>query len=245
MSASWDFAGKTVVVTGAAQGIGAALARSFLDSGAQVVAADLDANRVREALPKHDRLLPISLDVADPAAVEVAVQQMMDHWGSVDALVNNAGITRDKVSWRLTDEDWSQVLDVHLGGAFNLTRALIPHMRKRQYGRIVNVTSYSGLHGNIGQSNYSAAKAGIVGFSKTVAKEVARFGITVNVISPNAATQMVAAVPAAKKAQLEAAIPLGRFGTPEEIFPAVAFLSSQQAGYITGAVLAVDGGMAM
>jgi 3-oxoacyl-[acyl-carrier protein] reductase len=163
----------------------------------------------------------------------------------VDIIVNNAGILRDKVLWKLTDDDWDQVMAVHLGGTFRMTRAVVPHFRAQQYGRVVNVTSYSGLHGNVGQANYAAAKAGIIGFTKTAAKELARFGVTVNAISPNAETRMVAGIPQEKKAELAAAIPMGRFGDPGEMCSAVSFLASEQAGYITGTVLPVDGGMSM
>jgi 3-oxoacyl-[acyl-carrier protein] reductase len=163
----------------------------------------------------------------------------------VSTVVNNAGITRDAVVWKIDDEQWNAVLNVHLTGTFNLTRAVVPVMRNQQRGRIINVSSYTGLHGNVGQANYAAAKAGIIGFTKTVAKEVAKFGITVNAISPNAATPMVAAVPPAKRAELEAGIPMGRFAEPAEIAPAVAFLASDEAAYITGVVLPVDGGMSM
>jgi 3-oxoacyl-[acyl-carrier protein] reductase len=160
-------------------------------------------------------------------------------------VVNNAGITRDAICWKLSDAQWQSVLAVHLTGTFNVTRAAIPIMRDAGRGRIVNVTSYTGLHGNVGQANYAAAKAGIVGFTKTVAKEVARFGITVNAISPNAETAMVATVPAERKAELVSMVPLGRFGDPAEMAPAVAFLASDEAAYITGVVLPVDGGLAM
>jgi 3-oxoacyl-[acyl-carrier protein] reductase len=166
-------------------------------------------------------------------------------FGRIDAAVNNAGITRDSMVWKMSGEQWHTVLDVHLGGTFHVTRAVLPAMRAHRYGRIVNVTSYTGLHGNVGQANYAAAKAGIIGFTKTVAKEVARSGITVNVVSPNAATGMVASVPSKTLAELTAAIPLGRFADPAEIAPGVAFLCTEEAGYITGAVLPVDGGMSM
>ena len=145
----------------------------------------------------------------------------------------------------MNDADWRAVLDVHLTGTFNLTRAVIPTMRAINRGRIINVTSYTGLHGNVGQANYAAAKAGIIGFTKAVAKEVARFGITVNAISPNAETAMVATIPLEKKQQLTRTIPLGRFGDPQEMAAAVGFLASDEASYITGTVLPVDGGLSM
>ena len=200
---------------------------------------------IEERWADSERVLPLACDVSDPAQCDNAIAATIDWSGAIDVLVNNAGITRDTVVWKLTDEAWSTVLDVHLTGTFNLTRAAIPHMRAQNRGRIVNVTSFTGLHGNIGQANYAAAKAGIIGFSKTVAKEVARFGITVNVVSPNAETPMVAAVPPEKKAELTAMVPLGRFGEPAEMAAGVAFLASDEAAYITGAVLPIDGGLSM
>ncbi len=147
------------------------------------------------------------------AAVSTAVEET----GRLDVIVNNAGLLRDGVLWKMTDEDWDRVLSVH-AGTFRGTRAAVPHFRAKGYGRIVNVTSYTGLHGNIGQANYGAAKAGIIGFTKTAAKELARFGITVNAISPNAETRMIASVPDDKRAELNAGIPMGRFADPVEMF---------------------------
>lgn len=147
--------------------------------------------------------------------------------------------------WKLADDDWEAVLAVHAGGTFRFTRACVPHFRERSYGRVVNVTSYTGLHGNTGQANYATAKAGIIGFTKTAAKELARFGVTVNAISPNAETRMVASIPDDKKAELTAGIPLGRFAAPSEMAAAIAFLASDEAGYITGTVLPVDGGLSI
>ncbi|MGE3447523.1 MAG: SDR family oxidoreductase [Microbacteriaceae bacterium] len=246
MNVTFDFRGRTVVVTGAAQGIGLKLARLFRDSGANLVALDRDADAVKAAWPSGDGpTLAIAVDVSDRQAVDDAVEQAVGAFGSVDVVVNNAGITRDAVVWKLSDEAWAQVIGVHLSGTFHLTRAAIPHMRAAGRGRIINVTSYSGLHGNVGQANYAAAKAGIIGFTKTVAKEVARFGITVNAVSPNAETAMVAAVPPDKKAELTAQIPMGRFGDPAEMAAGVAFLASDEAAYITGVVLPIDGGISI
>lgn len=245
MNLAFDFTGRVAVVTGAAQGIGHAIVAQFRQAGAHVAAVDRDDERLKEAWAGLDGVQTFALDVADGDAVGEAVDAIATTKGRVDIVVNNAGITRDSVVWKMTDTNWQVVLDVHLGGTFNFTRAAVPHMRRVGFGRIVNVTSYTGMHGNVGQANYAAAKAGIIGFTKTVAKEVARFGITVNAISPNAATQMVAEVPPAKLAELTAAIPQGRFADPSEIAAAVAFLASREAGYITGAVLPVDGGMSM
>jgi 3-oxoacyl-[acyl-carrier protein] reductase len=242
---TFDFTGRTVAVTGAAQGIGFELARLFVASGANVVAADRNADALKAAWPEGPLVRPVEADVADPASSAAIVDAAVDWTGTLDVLVNNAGITRDKVVWKMDDQDWRAVIDVHLTGTFNLTRAAIPLMRGAGRGRIVNVTSYTGLHGNVGQANYAAAKAGVIGFTKTVAKEVARFGITVNAVSPNAETPMVAAIPPEKKAELTAAVPLGRFGDPSEMAAAVAFLASDEAAYITGIVLPVDGGLSM
>jgi 3-oxoacyl-[acyl-carrier protein] reductase len=241
-----DFTGRTVVITGASQGIGYEIAKAFLNAGANVAPLDRDETVLHEVWGESSStILPIPVDVASAQAVADAIERIAAWSGSIDIVVNNAGITRDGVVWKMPVENWQAVLDVHLGGTFNTTRAAIPHMRARKFGRIVNVTSYSGLHGNVGQANYGAAKAGIVGFTKTVAKEVAGFGITVNAISPNAATAMVASVPPEKLAELTAAIPQKRFAEPAEMAAAVAFLASAEAAYITGAVLPVDGGLSM
>jgi 3-oxoacyl-[acyl-carrier protein] reductase len=231
------------LVTGAAQGIGRAVAE-FVAAGASVVPSDQDDTALRDAWAASP-VMPIPCDVTDAEQVETLVERAREWGGGLDVVVNNAGITRDSISWRMSDEQWCSVLDVHLTGTFNVTRAAIPTMRNAGRGRIVNVTSYTGLHGNVGQANYAAAKAGIVGFTKTVAKEVARFGITVNAISPNAETAMVAAVPSEKKAELVSMVPIGRFGDPSEMAPAISFLASDEAAYITGTVLPVDGGLAM
>ena len=245
MTLRFDFSGRTVLVTGAAQGIGLAIARFFAGAGARVGVADLDESRLAEATSDLDGAVPLVCDVADPASAAAAVERLAEETGSLDVLVNNAGVLRDRMLWKLTDEDWSTVLGVHLTGTFNCTRAAVPRMRAAGRGRIVNVTSYTGLHGNVGQAAYAAAKAGILGLTRTAAKELAPFAITVNAVSPNARTQMVASIPEEKAALLRAQIPMGRFAEPEEMAPAFGFLASDEAAYVTGVVLPVDGGLSI
>lgn len=240
----YDFSGRTAIVTGAARGIGLAVARHLRQAGAAVYLLDSDGEEVKRAAADLDAV-GLEVDVTKTDAVEAAIRRVTDDTGRVDAVVNNAGVLRDRVLWKLTDDDWETVLAVHLGGTFRLTRAAVPQFRKQQYGRVVNVTSYTGLHGNIGQANYAAAKAGIIGFTKTAAKELAAFGVTVNAISPNAETRMIASMPQEKRSEFVSAIPMGRFAAPDEMCAAVAFLASEEAGYITGTVLPVDGGMSM
>lgn len=246
MNLSFDFTDRTVLVTGAAQGIGLELGRLFGRAGARVVAADMNADTLEANWgPPSDVVLPVVLNVADSDNAAAVVDQAIAWGGGIDVLVNNAGITRDTVVWKMANEQWEAVIGVHLTGTFNMTRAAIPGMRAAGRGRIINVTSYTGMHGNVGQANYAAAKAGLIGFTKTVAKEVAGFGITVNAISPNAATAMVSAIPPDKLAELTATVPMKRFAEPAEMAAAVAFLASDEAAYITGIVLPVDGGLSM
>ncbi|MBO4252331.1 SDR family NAD(P)-dependent oxidoreductase [Streptomyces griseorubiginosus] len=241
---SYDFTGRSVIVTGAARGIGLELSRFFSSHGAKLAMVDLDERELKAAASTLGAL-PLSADVGKTSDVEDVTSTVVREFGGVDVLVNNAGILRDGVVWKLSDDDWNAVLDVHAGGTFRFTRACVPHFRARGRGRIINVTSYTGLRGNTGQANYAAAKAGIIGFTKTTAKELARFGVTVNAISPNAHTRMVDSIPDEKLAELSSAIPLGRFAEPAEICPAVGFLASDEASYITGVVLPVDGGISI
>lgn len=240
----FDFTGQSVVITGAARGIGLELGRFFQSAGADTFLVDFDGDEVEFAAAAIGANA-ITADVSSTADVDAAVAGVIKCTGRVDILINNAGILRDGVVWKLTDEDWDRVLAVHGGGTFRFTRACIPHFREKSFGRVINVTSYTGIHGNAGQANYAMAKAGLIGFTKTAAKELARFGVTVNAISPNADTRMIAAVPPKKKAELAAAIPMGRFADPSEMAFAVGFLASREAGYVTGTVLPVDGGMSM
>lgn len=242
----FDLSRRTAVVTGAAMGIGLAVAEYLAEAGATVAMVDLDGDALETA--RQGALADaetITCDVRDSAAVAETVAAVRARTDRIDILVNNAGILRDGMLWKLTDDMWEAVLGVHLTGTFNMTRAVVPGMREAGYGRVVNVTSYTGLHGNIGQANYAAAKAGIVGFTRSAAKDLARFGITVNAISPNARTRMVDAIPEPRRTELAELAPIGRYGEPQEMSPAVAFLASAEAGYITGVVLPVDGGLAI
>jgi 3-oxoacyl-[acyl-carrier protein] reductase len=241
---SFNFSAQTVVVTGGARGIGMELGRFFAAAGADVFLIDYDEAEVGKAAAEVGARA-LRADVSSTPDVDAAIEQVVSTNGRVDVLVNNAGILRDKVLWKLTDEDWEHVLAVHAGGTFRLTRACVPHFRDQEFGRVINVTSYTGLRGNAGQANYATAKAGIIGFTKTAAKELARFGVTVNAISPNAETRMVASIPDDKKAELAATIPMGRFADPTEMCSAVGFLASREAGYVTGVVLPVDGGISI
>lgn len=241
---SFDFSGRSVMVTGAARGVGFAIAERFATAGATTFMVDFDGDQLSVAAERIGGHA-LRADVSSTEDADRVVAAVVEATGRLDVLVNNAGILRDSMVWKLTDDDWDSVLAVHLGGTFRLTRAAVPHFRARQSGRIVNVTSYTGLRGNVGQSNYAAAKSGIIGFTKTTAKELARFGVTVNAISPNAETRMIATIPAEKRVEIEAAIPMGRFADPSEMADAVAFLASSGAGYITGVVLPVDGGISI
>lgn len=241
---TFDFSGASVLVTGAARGVGLAIATRFIAAGATTFMIDFDGDELASAANRIGGH-PLQADVSDTDDVERVVAAVIAATGRIDVLVNNAGILRDAMVWKLTDDDWDRVLAVHLGGTFRFTRAVIPHFRAQQSGRVINITSYTGIRGNIGQANYSAAKAGIIGFTKTTAKELARFGVTVNAISPNAETRMIASIPTEKRAEIESAIPMGRFADPSEMADAIAFLASREAGYITGVILPVDGGISI
>jgi 3-oxoacyl-[acyl-carrier protein] reductase len=240
---TYDFAGRTVIVTGGARGIGHAVATRFQAAKAAVFVADADEAALAEA--GLAGVTTVVADVSQTRDVDRLVAEALAQTGKVDVIVNNAGILRDRMLWKLTDDEWDSVLAVHLGGTFRLIRACVPHLREHGYGRIVNVTSYTGLHGNVGQAAYAAAKAGIIGLTKTAAKELAPFGITVNAISPNAQTRMVESIPSDRREEIMKLVPVGRFAEPSEIADAVCFLASEEAGYITGVVLPVDGGLSM
>jgi len=246
-----DLTGKSALVTGGARGIGRAIAIRLATQGADVAfsyrgnaaAAAATAGEV-EALGR--RALAIQGDVKDPETAEAIVKATLEAFGKVDILVNNAGITRDDLIMRMSLDAWREVLETNLFGAFYMTKAVTRPMLKARGGRIVNITSVSGQAGQTGQANYSAAKAGLIGLTKATARELASRGITANAVAPGfVLTELTQDLPEALQEQIKAATPLGRFGTTEEVASAVAFLASDEAAYITGQVLAVDGGLVM
>jgi 3-oxoacyl-[acyl-carrier protein] reductase len=245
MTVAIDLTGKTAFITGSTRGIGLAIARALHGAGAKVAIVGRDEQRARSvAAELGDRAAGAGCDVAVAEQVEKAIASAEAALGPVDILVNNAGLTRDNILVRLSEADWDAVLDANLKGAFHTTRVAIKGMMKRRSGRIVNITSIVGLTGNKGQANYAASKAGLIGFTKSVAKEYASRGILVNCIAPGfIETDMTGALPDAARASLLQSIALGRLGRPEEVAAVVLFLVSDLAGYITGQVLVVDGGM--
>lgn len=242
--------GKTAIVTGAAQGIGRAIAECLAQAGADIAVADLDPGRAVETVDSVEKLgrkaLNIKVNVADANETKAMVEQVLKAWGKVDILVNNAGITRDGLLLRMKEEDWNLVLQINLNGTFNCTKAVLQPMTKQRYGRIVNIASIVGVIGNAGQANYSASKAAVIGFTKTVGREYASRNVTVNAVAPGFIdTAMTHGLSADVKDTLLKQIPLGRLGTPADIASAVRFLVSEEAAYITGHVLHVNGGMLM
>lgn len=248
--------GRAALVTGASRGIGRAIARRFAVEGCDVALnyvaeAGRDNAAEAEALAAELRQLGrtavcFEADVTDAAAVQTMVTAAREAFGGLDILVNNAGITRDRTLRKLSAEDWQAVLNVNLTGAFNCTRAALEPMLEAGYGRIISLASVVGLMGNFGQANYAASKAGLIGFSKSLAREVARKGITVNCLAPGFIdTEMTQAIPQDVIPQILAQIPMGTMGTAEDVANAALFLASEEAGYITGQVLSVNGGMYM
>jgi 3-oxoacyl-[acyl-carrier protein] reductase len=245
MSATIDLTGSVAFVTGGTRGIGAAIARTLHGAGAQVALTGRDAERAGTAAAElGSRAAGFACDVAVGEQVEAAVAAAERQLGPIDILVNNAGLTRDNILLRLADADWDAVLDANLKGAFHTTRAVIKGMMKRRSGRIINISSIVGLTGNKGQANYAASKAGLIGFTKSVAKEYASRGVLANCVAPGfIETDMTGSLPQGARATLLEDIALGRLGRPEDVAGAVLFLASDLAGYITGQVLVVDGGM--
>jgi 3-oxoacyl-[acyl-carrier protein] reductase len=242
--------GKVAVVTGAAQGIGRAIAEALARDGADVAVADLDVGRSQETVAAVEKLgrraLNVKVNVAEWNDAKAMAEQVVKEWGKIDILVNNAGITRDGLLLRMKEEDWNLVLQVNLNGTFHCTKAVLQPMTKQRYGRIINIASIVGVMGNVGQANYAASKAAVIGFTKTVAREYASRAVTVNAVAPGFIdTAMTQGLSPDVKEVLQKQIPLGRLGQPEDIAAAVRFLASDEAAYITGQILHVNGGMLM
>jgi 3-oxoacyl-[acyl-carrier protein] reductase len=242
--------GRVAMVTGGAQGIGRAIALNLAEGGASIALADMQPPKLDEVVKEIEeqagKAMGFCVDVTDLAAVQKMVDQILQAWGKVDILVNNAGITRDSLVLRMKTDDWQAVLKTNLDGAFYCIRAVLPSMVRQRYGRILNIASVVAQTGNVGQANYVSSKAGIIGLTKAVAAEVARRNITVNAVAPGfIATAMTENLPAEVKEKMLGLIPMGRMGTDSEIAAGVRFLVSEEARYITGHVLNINGGMFM
>lgn len=245
------FENKVAVVTGAGRGIGLAIAERLASEGAAVAVVSRSEANAQAAVAKLNgggeaKARAYAVDVADPEAVQQMTTRILEDFGRVDILVNNAGITRDTLAMRMSEEEWSAVIATNLSGAFHVTQGFLRSMLKQRSGRIINISSVIGLIGNAGQANYAASKAGLIGLTKSLAKECASRGILVNAIAPGfIVTDMTDVLPEEVKSAVLKQIPLGRLGAVQDIASAAAFLASDEAGYITGQVLTVDGGMVM
>jgi 3-oxoacyl-[acyl-carrier protein] reductase len=242
--------GIVALVTGAAQGIGRAIALLLARNGADIVVSDINLEKAEETAKEIRAIGPkataVKVDVSNLSDVERMVEALIEKLAKIDILVNNAGITRDKLILRMTEEDWDAVLGVNLKGTFNCTKTVIRHMAKQRSGKIVNIASVVGEMGNAGQANYSASKAGVIGLTKTIAREYAQRGINVNAIAPGyIETPMTDALPEKAKEELKKLIPMERLGKPEDVAEAVFFLVCEESSYITGQVLNVNGGIYM
>ena len=242
-----DLTGRTALVTGSTRGIGRAIAGALAGAGARVAVVGRDEARAAEAAATIGPAAQgFAADVGDPASIAALVESVEKAFGQIDILVNNAGLTRDNILFRIKDDDWDTVLDANLRGAFLAIRASSRGMIKRRWGRIVNIASIVGITGNKGQANYAASKAGLIGLTKSVAKELASRNVLVNAVAPGFIdTDMTAAMTPEARATLSGQIPLDRLGTPGDVAGVVTFLASDYASYITGQVLVVDGGMVM
>ncbi|SHI81359.1 3-oxoacyl-[acyl-carrier-protein] reductase [Geosporobacter subterraneus DSM 17957] len=246
-----DFAGKTAIVTGGSRGIGKAIALKLAQLGANIAvnytSKPEEAEKVVTAIKEMGRdAIAIKADVSNGEDVQQLIDEVERHFPTIDILVNNAGITRDTLLMRMKEEDWDQVIAINLKGTYNCTKAVTRKMMKQKSGKIVNIASIVGVMGNIGQSNYAASKAGIIGFTKSVAKELATRGINVNAVAPGfIQTDMTEVLSEEVKESLMTHIPMKQLGTPDDVANVVAFLCSENARYITGQVLNVDGGMVM
>jgi len=243
----FDLSGKAALVTGASGGIGGAIARALHSQGAAVTLSGtrIDAlAQLKSSLGERAHVVAAKMD--DPADIDRLAKDAEAAMGKLDILVNNAGITRDNISMRMKDEEWDKVLQVNLTGTFRLTRAAMRGMMRRRFGRVINITSIVGVTGNPGQANYAAAKAGLIGMSKSLAQELASRGITVNCVAPGfIATPMTDALTEDQRRAILARVPADRLGAPDEIAAGVVYLASDEAGYVTGQTLHINGGMAM
>ncbi len=244
-----EFAGQVALVTGASRGIGAAIALELAQRGLKVIGtatSDAGAAAISQALAEFPGCGGKKLDVNDAAEAEAVVDSITKEFGGLQVLVNNAGITRDTLAMRMKDDDWDAVLDTNLKAVFRMSRAVMRTMMKQRYGRIISITSVVGASGNPGQANYAAAKAGVAGMTRALARELGSRNITVNCVAPGFIhTDMTASLPEAQQAALLVQIPLGHLGLPADVAHAVAYLASPQAGYVTGQELHVNGGMYM
>jgi 3-oxoacyl-[acyl-carrier protein] reductase len=244
-----DFAGVSVLVTGGSRGIGLAISKAFAERGAKVTMMDILADHAEEAMAATghpDNCRFVAGDVSDAESASAAVDAAIEHGGGLDVLVNNAGITRDTLLMRMKDADWDQVMSVNLKGTYLMTKAATRRLMKSARGRLINIASVVGITGNAGQANYAASKAGVVGFTKSIAKELAGRGVTANAVAPGfIQTDMTAELPEGAAERLMSLIPMSRLGTVEDVAEVVVFLASTQAGYVTGQVIPVDGGMVM